>query len=265
MSKQFTISSQKYFPKKNSFSQNIVPENQSHFNISEDKPPTSLIQALPSSNNKQNNYFKEKTKEQPQIDEPKITNIVFKFNVGCKLNLKQISLVCENSEYNKTSINALKMKLENPRAKALIFNSGKIIVYGTKNEIDAKKAARKIVGILKNNGLKAKFEDFQIINMCATFDFGFKIHLTQLYENFWIKNKIKFENQQNKVHYEPEIFPGLIYKMDNPKLTTTIFASGKGILVGAKERETFKIGFEKIYSLVAKYRNENFEKNEKDN
>lgn len=36
--------------------------------------------------------------------------------------------------------------------------------------------------------------------------------------------------------YEPEIFPGLIYRMATPKIVLLIFASGKIVLTGAKNK-----------------------------
>ena len=35
--------------------------------------------------------------------------------------------------------------------------------------------------------------------------------------------------------YEPEQFPGLIYRMDDPKVVILIFASGKLVCTGAKK------------------------------
>jgi transcription initiation factor TFIID TATA-box-binding protein len=39
-----------------------------------------------------------------------------------------------------------------------------------------------------------------------------------------------------RCHYEPELFPGLIYKMENPKVVLLIFTSGKIVLTGGKSR-----------------------------
>jgi transcription initiation factor TFIID TATA-box-binding protein len=39
--------------------------------------------------------------------------------------------------------------------------------------------------------------------------------------------------------YEPELFPGLIYRMVQPKIVLLIFVSGKIVLTGAKARQFF--------------------------
>lgn len=36
------------------------------------------------------------------------------------------------------------------------------------------------------------------------------------------------------LQYEPELFPGLIYRMKQPKIVLLIFVSGKIVLTGAK-------------------------------
>ncbi len=57
--------------------------------------------------------------------------------------------------------------------------------------------------------------------------------------------------------YEPEIFPGLIYRMMTPKIVLLIFASGKIVLTGAKTREEINAGFEKIYSVLNQFKKRN--------
>jgi len=54
--------------------------------------------------------------------------------------------------------------------------------------------------------------------------------------------------------YEPEIFPGLIYRMAEPKIVLLIFVSGKIVLTGAKKEEDIKLAFETIYKHLAGFR-----------
>lgn len=50
--------------------------------------------------------------------------------------------------------------------------------------------------------------------------------------------------------YEPELFPGLIYRMIKPKIVLLIFVSGKIVLTGAKVREEIYQAFEMIYPVL---------------
>ena len=53
--------------------------------------------------------------------------------------------------------------------------------------------------------------------------------------------------------YEPEQFPGLIYRMDDPKVVILIFSSGKLVCTGATKEED-------VYKAVAKLHKELEEK-----
>lgn len=50
--------------------------------------------------------------------------------------------------------------------------------------------------------------------------------------------------------YEPEVFPGLVYKMLEPKLVLLIFVSGKVVLTGAKRKVDIDAAFDKIYPVL---------------
>ena len=69
--------------------------------------------------------------------------------------------------------------------------------------------------------------EFKIQNIVASTDVGFSIILESLKEQ---------QKALSRCHYEPEIFPGLIFKMEGPKIVLLIFTSGKIVLAGAKDR-----------------------------
>lgn len=54
--------------------------------------------------------------------------------------------------------------------------------------------------------------------------------------------------------YEPELFPGLIYRMKQPKIVLLIFVSGKIVLTGAKVRDETYTAFENIYPVLTEFR-----------
>ena len=190
----------------------------------------------------------------------KINNIVALVNSGCKLNLKHIGLLCKNSEYNPKRFNALIMRSVKPKAVALIFDSGKIIVTWATTEEDSKSARDKFIKNLKSCGFEAENKSFEIINIVSSCDVNFPIRLRQLNYDLRYKYNIK----GNKVYYEPEAFPGLIFRMEKPKITLLMFASGKINFVGAKRQEDIFEAYKKIYPIVVKYENKEI-KHEKNN
>ena len=132
------------------------------------------------------------------------------------------------------------MRIRDPKTTALIFASGKMVVTGAKSEDDSKLASRKYARIIQKLGFNAKFTDFKIQNIVGSCD---------------IKFPIRLEGLASKHHpfssYEPELFPGLIYRMIKPKIVLLIFVSGKIVLTGAKVREEIYAAFEQIYPTLS--------------
>ncbi len=137
-------------------------------------------------NNEANNSFVKEDKStnlctnESKMPQSQIVNIVSMVNLRVPLNLKLIALKCRNSEYNPSRINAVIMRIKEPKAASLIFNSGIIIVLGARDKEKSKQAAKIFAKQIKNLGYEVKFSDFKIVNIVATCDLGFPIKLTQL-------------------------------------------------------------------------------------
>jgi transcription initiation factor TFIID TATA-box-binding protein len=97
------------------------------------------------------------------------------------------------------------------------------VCTGAKSEQQSKLAARKYARIIQKLGFPAQFKDFKIQNIVGSCDAKFPIRLEGLaYAHGHFSS------------YEPELFPGLIYRMKQPKIVLLIFVSGKIVLTGAK-------------------------------
>lgn len=132
------------------------------------------------------------------------------------------------------------MRIREPKTTALIFASGKMVVTGAKSEDDSKLASRKYARIIQKLGFNAKFTDFKIQNIVGSCDIKFPIRLEGL-----------ASRHHHFSSYEPELFPGLIYRMIKPKIVLLIFVSGKIVLTGAKVREEIYQAFEMIYPVLS--------------
>ncbi|XP_076464547.1 uncharacterized protein LOC143296477 [Babylonia areolata] len=174
---------------------------------------------------------------------PQLQNIVCTVNLACKLDLKKIALHARNAEYNPKRFAAVIMRIREPRTTALIFSSGKMVCTGAKSEEMAKLAARKYARIVQKLGFTARFLDFKIQNMVGSCDVKFPIRLESL-----VLTHGQFSS------YEPELFPGLIYRMVKPRIVLLIFVSGKVVLTGAKVRTEIYEAFENIYPILKGFR-----------
>jgi len=113
--------------------------------------------------------------------------------------------------------------LKRPKTATLIFNSGKMVCTGAKSEKEARRAVMKVIKELKKSGIIIVGKpELKIQNIVASADLGGMIDLE------------KSAYSLGRTMYEPEQFPGLIYRMDEPKVVILLFASGKLVCTGAK-------------------------------
>ncbi|KAG8993756.1 TATA-box-binding protein [Tulasnella sp. JGI-2019a] len=174
---------------------------------------------------------------------PTLQNIVATVNLDCRLDLKTIALHARNAEYNPKRFAAVIMRIRDPKTTALIFASGKMVVTGAKSEDDSRLASRKYARIVQKLGFDAKFSEFKIQNIVGSCDVKFPIRLEGL----------AYSHGQFS-SYEPELFPGLIYRMMKPKVVLLIFVSGKIVLTGAKVREEIYTAFNTIYTVLLEFK-----------
>ncbi|XP_049626197.1 TATA box-binding protein-like 2 [Suncus etruscus] len=177
---------------------------------------------------------------------PQLQNIVSTVNLACKLDLKKIALQAKNAEYNPKRFTAVIMRIREPRTTALIFSSGKMVCTGAKSEEESRLATRKYARVVQKLGFPARFLDFKIQNVVASCDVKFPISLEGL-----VLTHRQFSS------FEPELFPGLIYRMVKPRIVLLIFVSGKVVLTGAKERSEIYEAFENIYPILKSFRKHN--------
>lgn len=176
---------------------------------------------------------------------PTLQNVVATVNLGIKgLDLKRIALKCRNASYNQKRFAAVIMRIRDPKTTALIFSSGKMVCTGAKSENESRLASRKYCRILQKLGYEnATHTDFKIQNIVGSCDVGFPVWLEQL-----------ANDHHQFCSYEPELFPGLIYRMLEPKIVLLIFVSGKIVLTGAKVQADINTAFNKIYPTLMGYR-----------
>jgi transcription initiation factor TFIID TATA-box-binding protein len=169
----------------------------------------------------------------------KIQNVVASATLDQKIDLLAIIKVFRNVEYRPKQFPGLVFRLKRPKTATLIFSSGKMVCTGAKSEKLARSAVKKVVRELKTNGIiilgKPKID---VVNMVASANLHGKIDLEAM------------SDVLEHVMYEPEQFPGLIYRMGEPKVVMLIFASGKLVITGAKREEQVHEAVEKIRAIL---------------
>ncbi|MCX8168792.1 MAG: TATA-box-binding protein [Candidatus Methanomethylicia archaeon] len=171
----------------------------------------------------------------------KIENVVASVVLNQYIDLEAITKSIPTVDYNPEQFPGLVFRLDNPKTATLMFSSGKMVCTGAKSEKEVKKAIKKILSILKSKGIIIVGKPKIVIqNIVASANLKTNINLE--------KAALTLEN----VMYEPEQFPGLIYRMDDPKVVLLLFSSGKMVCTGAKKEEQVYEAVEKINEKLRK-------------
>lgn len=158
----------------------------------------------------------------------KIVNIVASVRFGIEkiIDLNNIAMKNKNTEYNPDTFPGLIYRIQNPKSTILVFSTGKLVLTGLRKEKDVYPITDKVLKVIRKFGGKITSEpEIKIQNIVASGDLNLRLNLDLM--------SISLE----RALYEPEVFPGLIYRMQVPKVVFLVFASGKIVCVGAKSEE----------------------------
>jgi transcription initiation factor TFIID TATA-box-binding protein len=175
-------------------------------------------------------------KKEHSIDAKDISNLVGIVKISDDLDLKKIFIELENASFEPEQFSGLIYRSEDPVGTVTLFKNGKAICTGTKNPKMLKEIISNLVDKLNYLEIPVyKNYKIEIKNMVFTKTLKHPINLAKVALSFGLEN----------VDYEPDDFPGLSYKTDDPRATFIIFESGKIICTGtssiAQAEEAYKI------------------------
>lgn len=167
----------------------------------------------------------------------KVENIVATTVIANELDLKKVGAFLKEAEFSPERFPGLIYHTTSPKSAVLIFRSGKLVCTGTRSMDEVSKV---IMGILKkikklDSGVVTK-PVIQIQNIVASADLGSELDLTKIAITFGLE----------KIEYEPEQFPGLVYRIRDPKVVSLLFSSGKIVCTGATKISDIKLAVDKM-------------------
>ena len=179
-----------------------------------------------------------------QTPEVHMQNVVATFNLNVN-NIDLAELACRTKfvEYNPKKFAAATARIVYPRTTALCFASGNMVCTGAKDENLARLAARKYVNVLQKCGFDVQMRNFAIQNLVASTCVNGLLRLEDMATDFGAI-----------AGYEPDMFPGLILRLQQPKVVYLCFRSGKVVITGARNREMIISSFQAMYhNVLSKY------------
>jgi transcription initiation factor TFIID TATA-box-binding protein len=167
-----------------------------------------------------------------------IQNIVATSTIATRLDLINVlKALDEGATYEPETFPGLVYHLKDPKTATLIFSSGKLVCTGAKSIAKAHQAIGTVLDRLAGAGFEVDKRPVIVVqNIVATSDLHMNLNLNNLALTLGLDN----------VEYEPEQFPGLVYRIADPKVVVLIFSSGKIVLTGAKTEDDLALALKKI-------------------
>lgn len=171
----------------------------------------------------------------------KIQNIVVSTSLEHDIPLIKLAEVLPNTEYNPEQFPGLVMRIKNPKTSALIFSSGKVVCTGAKSLSKVRESLNKIIENLRKIRIKIKVKPkINVQNMVASGTINMDLNLNSL--------AMKLENTE----YEPEQFPGLVYKLPGTRATFLLFSNGKIVCTGTRSETKLREAVAKLITNLKK-------------
>jgi transcription initiation factor TFIID TATA-box-binding protein len=168
-----------------------------------------------------------------------IQNIVASATLNQRVDLNAVVKSNPGVEYRPEQFPGLAFRLKRPKTATLIFSTGKMVCTGAKSEKESRRAIIQVVKELKKGGIIIIGKpDLKVVNIVASASLGGKVDLE------------KAVTTLGKAMYEPEQFPGLIYRMDEPKVVILIFATGNLVVTGAKKEQDVYDAVHKLHGSL---------------
>ena len=175
-----------------------------------------------------------------ELPEVCMQNVVSTFSLNVShIDLAELARRTTFVEYNPKKFAAATARIFFPRTTALCFASGNMVCTGAKDEVHARLAARKYVSVLQRFGFAVEMRNFRIQNLVASTDVGGLLKLDEMSNAFGAI-----------CGYEPDMFPGLIIRLKQPKVVYLCFRSGKVVITGARNRGVIMQSFARMYEDI---------------
>lgn len=166
-----------------------------------------------------------------------IENVVASSNIGREIDLEQLYEDMSPVSYNPEDFPGLVYRIDDPDVSTLLFNSGKVVATGADGVSEATDAIETLFSTLEDLGVSIS-EDYQveIENIVTSSELGHRLNL----------NAVAIGLGVEKIEYEPEQFPGLIYRIDDPDVCVLLFGSGQVVVSGGNKEYEADVAINKV-------------------
>ena len=154
-----------------------------------------------------------------------IENVVASTGIAQELDLQSVAMDLTGADYDPEQFPGLVYRTQEPKSAALIFRSGKVVCTGAKSTDNVHEALQLVFDELRALEIPIDDPEITIQNIVTSADLGEDLNLNAIAIGLGLEN----------IEYEPEQFPGLVYRLDEPDVVALLFGSGKLVITGGKE------------------------------
>ena len=160
----------------------------------------------------------------------------------CTFDLFQIAQLVRNSEYDPRKSPALILKINIPKATAMIYKEGGMTITGVKTQEEGLKSAKKIGKVLKKLNYHVRVKKVVVKSIMATSNCNFNVDI----------ESVSYGPQFKKfVYYNPSVFAGIRASVFvSGKVRASVFVSGKMIFIGAKEIDELEKSVDFVFKIM---------------
>lgn len=159
-------------------------------------------------------------------DSIQIENVVASTDIGQEFDLASLAQDIPAASYEPDQFPGLVYRTQDPKAASLLFRSGKVVTTGAESEAAIYDVLRQLFEELADLGIDVPDDpDPTIQNMVSSADLGHRLNL----------NAIAIGLGLEHVEYDPEQFPGLVYRFEDSDVVVLLFGSGKLVITGATQ------------------------------
>lgn len=183
---------------------------------------------------------KKSSKTEGKRDSLKVQNIVATTSLETEVSLTKLARTQPNTEYNPETFPGLVLRIKKPKSAVLVFSSGNLVCTGTKSVSQVKEVINQVIKQLKKIGVRVTITPkIEVQNIVASGSIKWDLNLNLL--------SLELENTE----YEPEQFPGMVYKLEEPTATFLLFSNGKLVCTGTKNLKQLKESIRLLNKNVA--------------
>lgn len=177
-----------------------------------------------------------------------VVNVVSSGSLGVELNLARAAKdIGPKAEYDPDNYHGIYLRLGESVPLITVYRAGKYIITGANSEPEAYKVREQFLDLLTENEMIPTSGDnwFQVQNFVCTAELGESLNLNSLTIGLGLE----------RTEYEPEQFPGLIYRPSGANSVALLFTSGRVVITGnsslSAAEKTFTILRSEVMDLLA--------------